>query len=149
MERHGVPMVDLSAVTEADLVAYRAARYALEPPVLAQRLGLISGLLAWAVRRKDHRARPHPPLGRRWSAHHCPPGPQGHHAQVPEARRARSLLVPRARARAGGRRLGSGYSDPARGQVVRLRTLILQPGAGAPGPMGDRQRRTEVRQFRT
>lgn len=48
--RQGVPMVDLSAVTEADLVAYRDARSALAPQSWSTELGSISGFFDWAAR---------------------------------------------------------------------------------------------------
>ncbi|MGH9065976.1 MAG: tyrosine-type recombinase/integrase [Acidimicrobiales bacterium] len=50
VERHGAPMVDLSEVTEADLVAFRDARSALEPQSWSTELGSISGFFHWALR---------------------------------------------------------------------------------------------------
>lgn len=50
VERHGAPMVDLTAVTEADLVAYRKARSALEPQSWRNELSSISGFFRWAGR---------------------------------------------------------------------------------------------------
>ncbi|MGH9068766.1 MAG: tyrosine-type recombinase/integrase [Acidimicrobiales bacterium] len=47
---HGVPMVDLTAVTEADLVSYRDARSALAPRSWCSELGSISGFFGWAER---------------------------------------------------------------------------------------------------
>lgn len=64
VERYGVPMIDLSAVTEADLVAYRAARSALEPQSWCSELGSISGFFAWAVRERIVERDPIP----RWGA---------------------------------------------------------------------------------
>lgn len=50
VERHGVPMVDLSEVSEADLVAFRDARSALQAQSWSSELASIGGFFTWAVR---------------------------------------------------------------------------------------------------
>ncbi len=50
LEGYGTPMVDLSAVAEADLVSYRDARSALAPQSWCSELGSISGFFGWAER---------------------------------------------------------------------------------------------------
>lgn len=50
VERHGVPMVDLNEVSEADLVAFRDARSALQAQSWSSELASIGGFFTWAVR---------------------------------------------------------------------------------------------------